>query len=114
MLPNNCKIMLYNKVVDMRKSIDGLSIIVSDILSLNPADGSIYIFCNKKHDKLKMLYWDKNGFTLLYKRLEKERFKIPNLLSVRSITHDQLRWLFDGLDINEITGFKPLKYTAFY
>ena len=73
MLPNNCKIMLYNKVVDMRKSIDGLSILVSDILSLNPSDGSIYIFFNKKHDKLKMLYWDKNGFTLLYKRLEKEK-----------------------------------------
>jgi len=114
MLPNNCNIMLYNKVVDMRKSIDGLSIIVSDVLSLNPADGSIYIFCNKKYDKLKMLYWDKNGFTLLYKRLEKERFKIPNLLSVRSITYDQLRWLFDGLDIDKTTGFKPLKYTAFY
>ena len=61
-----------------------------------------------------MLYWDKNGFTLLYKRLEKEKFKIPNLLSVRSITHDQLRWLFDGLDIDKITGFKSLKYTAFY
>lgn len=106
--------MLYNKVVDMRKSIDGLSILVSDILSLNPSDGSIYIFFNKKHDKLKMLYWDKNGFTLLYKRLEKERFKISNLLSVRSITHDQLRWLFDGLDIDKITGFKSLKYTAFY
>ena len=50
MLPNNCKIMLYNKVVDMRKSIDGLSIIVSDVLSLNPSDGSIYIFCNKNNE----------------------------------------------------------------
>ena len=53
-------------------------------------------------------------FAVLYKRLEKERFKIPNLLSIRSITHDQLRWLFDGLDIDKITGFKSLKYTAFY
>jgi transposase len=114
MLPNNSKIMLYNKVVDMRKSIDGLSIIVSDDLSLNPSDGSIYIFCNKKHDKLKMLYWDKNGFTLLYKRLEKERFKIPNLLSVRCITHEQLSWLFDGLDIDKITGFQRLKYSKYF
>ena len=114
MLPNNCKIMFYNKIVDMRKSIDGLSIIVSDALSLNPSDGSIYIFYNRKHDKLKMLYWDKNGFTLVYKRLEKDKFKIPNLLSAKCITHDQLRWLFDGLDIDKITGFKSLKYTAFY
>lgn len=106
--------MLYNKVVDMRKSIDGLSIIVSSQLNLNPSDGSIYIFCNKKNDKLKMLYWDKNGFTLVYKRLEKDTFKIPHLLSARSITHDQLRWLFDGLDFDKITGFKSLKYNAFY
>jgi transposase len=106
--------MFYNKVVDMRKSIDGLSIIVSDALSLNPSDGSIYIFYNRKHDKLKMLYWDKNGFTLVYKRLEKDKFKITNLLSARCITDDQLRWLFDGLDIDKITGFKSLKYTAFY
>ena len=69
--------MLYNKVVDMRKSIDGLSILVSDTLSLNPSDGSIYIFFNKKHDKLKMLYWDKNGFTLLYKDLKRRGLKFP-------------------------------------
>ena len=67
MLPNNCQILLYNKTVDMRKSIDGLSIIISEHLHLNPSDGSIHIFYNKQYDKLKMLYWHKNGFNLLYK-----------------------------------------------
>ena len=114
MLPNNCKILLYNKEVDMRKSIDGLSIIISESLCMNPSDGCIHIFYNKKYDKLKMLYWDKNGFSLLYKRLEKERFKIPKLVSSRSITYDQLRWLFDGLDIDKISGFKSLKYKRFF
>lgn len=114
MLPNNCKILLYNRTVDMRKSIDGLSIIVAENLGLNPSDGSIHIFYNKKYDKLKMLYWDKNGFSLLYKRLEKERFKIPSLVSSRAITYEQLRWLLDGLDIDKIHGFKSVKYNAFF
>ena len=72
----------------MRKSIDGLSIIVAENLGLNPSDGSIHIFYNKKYDKLKMIYWDKNGFSLLYKRLEKERFKIPSLVSSSAITYE--------------------------
>ena len=114
MLPNNCKILLYNNTVDMRKSIDGLSIIVSENLGLNPGDGSVHIFYNKKYDKLKLLYWDKNGFSLLYKRLECERFKIPKLLLARSITYEQLRWLLDGLNIDKINGFKPLKYSAYF
>lgn len=114
MLPNNSKILLYNKSVDMRKSIDGLAIIVSDALSMNPSDGSLYIFYNKKYDKLKMLFWDRNGFTLLYKRLEKERFKIPKLVTAQVISYEQLRWLFDGLDINKIKGFKVLKYNVFF
>jgi transposase len=113
MLPNNCQILLYNKTVDMRKSIDGLSIIISEHLHLNPSDGSIHIFYNKQYDKLKMLYWHKNGFNLLYKRLEKERFKIPKLVAARCITYEQLRWLFDGLDIDKITGFQPLKYSKY-
>ena len=92
----------------MRKSIDGLSIIISESLGMNPSDGCIHIFYNKKYDKLKILYWDKNGFSLLYKRLEKERFKIPKLVSSRSITYDQLRWLFDGLDIDKKYPANPL------
>ena len=114
MLPNNSKVLLYNKSVDMRKSIDGLAIIVSDALSMNPSDGSLYIFYNKKYDKLKMLFWDRNGFTLLYKRLEKERFKIPKLVTEQVISYEQMRWLFDGLDINEVKGFKALKYSVFF
>ena len=114
MLPNNGKILLYNVAMDMRKSIDGLSIIISEKLDINPNDGEIFIFYNKKHDKLKMLYWEKNGFCLLYKKLEKDRFKIPKLIASKSITHEQLRWLFDGLDINKTTGFKSLKYSKYF
>jgi IS66 Orf2 like protein len=53
-------------------------------------------------------------FNFLYKRLEKERFKIPKLVAARCITYEQLRWLFDGLDIDKITGFQPLKYSKYF
>ena len=114
MLPNNCNILLYHKAVDMRKGINGLSILISDEISSNPSDGSVYIFYNKNYRKLKLIYWDRNGFCLFYKILEKEKFKIPKLIELRSISTEQLRWLLDGLDIGKLSGFKSLKYSTYY
>ncbi len=64
-------------VTDMRKSINGLSIIVSDTLSLDPLSQAWFVFCNKQRDKLKILFWDTNGFWLYYRRLEQGRFQWP-------------------------------------
>lgn len=98
----------------MRKGINGLSMLIADSLSLNPSDGSIYIFYNKGYDKLKLIYWDRNGFCLFYKILEKERFKVPKIAALRSLSSEELRWLFDGLDIDKVSGFKSLKYESYY
>ena len=74
----NLEILLYNLPTDMRKSINGLSILVHEELSENPGCiGKVYVFCNRSRDKIKLLYWDGNGFCLLYKRLDKGRFRIP-------------------------------------
>jgi transposase len=61
------RIMLHRNPVDMRKSIDGLSFLVVNEFSANPADGSVYVFFNRSRDKLKLLYWDRNGFCVWYK-----------------------------------------------
>ena len=114
MLPNNSKILLYSKPIDMRKSINGLSILISEHLNTNPSNGDIYIFHNKAYDKLKLLYWDRNGFCLWYKRLEIEKFKIPLIKENRLISYEELRWLCDGLDINKLSGFKKINYKQFY
>jgi transposase len=109
------KIMIHREPVDMRKSIDGLSYIVAEEFKSNPADGAVYVFFNKQRDKLKLLYWDRNGFCMWYKRLEKERFKIPEVKdAVFEISGENLRWLMDGLDMDKIRGFKRLKYQQFY
>lgn len=71
---NEVKIYFYTQPVDMRKSIDTLCILVCDVLKMNPADGSIFLFRSKGGDKLKALFYEMNCFTLWYRRLEKGRF----------------------------------------
>jgi len=95
------EVFLYRDFVDFRKSINGLSLIVEQQMVLSPLTGSVFVFCNKGRDKLKVLYWDKTGFALWYKRLEKDKFKWPKKLNVASLnlTEQQLHWLFDGFDV---------------
>ncbi|KAB2823168.1 IS66 family insertion sequence element accessory protein TnpB [Aliivibrio finisterrensis] len=71
------KVYLVVGVTDMRKSIDGLSLIVAETLEMDPFSEAWFIFCNRNRDKLKILFWDTNGFWLYYRRLEKGTFKWP-------------------------------------
>jgi transposase len=85
---------------DMRKSINGLSILVEQAMDLNPFSGDLFVFCNRLRTIIKILYWDRNGFCLWHKRLEKDRFKWPQSIDeVVAIDQRQLKWLLSGLDI---------------
>jgi len=66
LIPGDIKIYLYLDVVDMRKSIDTLAILVADTLGLNPASGHLFLFHNRKGDKVKALFYHENYFTLIY------------------------------------------------
>ena len=92
---------LYAYYVDMRKSIDGLAALVQSEMQLNPLAPAIFVFCNRQRDKVKLLYWERNGFVLWYKRLEQERFKWlkPGTEAPYSLTGKELNWFLDGLDI---------------
>jgi transposase len=103
---------IYQDKVDMRKQIDGLSIIVSSDMDKNPCKGGVFLFFNKHLNKVKTLHWHKNGFALYYKRLEKEKFKIPR--NKESINYEQLCWLLSGLDINNLQEHKQLDYNTFF
>ncbi|MDD4752917.1 MAG: IS66 family insertion sequence element accessory protein TnpB [Desulfitobacteriaceae bacterium] len=88
---------------DLRKSIDGLSLIVQESFNLDPFSRHLFVFCNRKRDKIKILEWDKNGFWLHYKRLEKNTFRWPDGTEGSSLLIDerQFRWLLDGLSIHQ-------------
>jgi len=85
---------------DMRKAINGLSVLVEQTMALNPFSGDLFVFCNRRQNIIKILYWDENGFCLWDKRLEKHRFKWPKQPDqVLTIERRQLSWLLAGLDL---------------
>ncbi len=98
-------------VTDLRKSIDGLAILVTESFNLDPFSRSLFVFCNRKRDKIKILEWDTNGFWLHYKRLEKCTFKWPNTLNSKTllVSEREFRWLLDGLSINQKYALSPVK-----
>jgi transposase len=93
---------------DLRKSIDGLSALVSAVFELDPFSDRWFVFCNRQRDKLKILRWDTNGFWLYYRRLERGRFKWPVQTGPLSITRRQLQWLLDGLAIEQRQAHRPV------
>jgi transposase len=96
----------------MRKQINGLSILVEQGMSLSPLDGALYLFLNAKADILKILYWDKTGFALWQKRLEKDRFFPPRNLAERNIvlTAKQVELLLEGYDLSKLHPHDEINY----
>ena len=94
---------------DLRKGIDGYAALVNSEFNMDPMDSnSLYIFCNRNHNKLKCLYYDGTGFWLLYKRLESGTFKWPKSADEKflEISEQQLKWLLEGLKMEQNTAFK--------
>jgi transposase len=95
---------------DMRKSIDGLAAIVKQTFRLDPLARNLYLFCGKQNNRLKALYWEGDGFILLYKRLERGRYQWPRKESeARTITAQQFRWLLEGLSIEQPKALKKVE-----
>ncbi len=93
------KIFVRPGSTDMRKQIDGLAAIVYENFKADPLDGSLYLFASRCLKKLKILYWDRNGFCLWQKRLEEDRFPWPkDEDEVKQISLAQLQMLLDGID----------------
>jgi transposase len=105
---------LCREPVDMRKSIDGLPLLVQEAMELNPFDEAVFVFCNRLRDKVKILAWERNGFVLWYKRLERERFKWPDTVGddVMTLSGQQLNWLLDGYDIARMQPHKTLFFDS--
>lgn len=92
---------LCRDVIDFRKGINTLAVLVEETLQQDPFSEQLFVFCNRKRDKVKILYWERNGFCLWQKRLEKARFKWPRQVTdeVVLVTGQQLNWLLDGYEV---------------
>jgi transposase len=109
----NTKVYLALGNTDMRKAINGLSMLVEARLELDPFSGHLFVFCNRRRNIIKILYWDTNGFCLWYKRLEKDVFRWPESeADVWHIDHRQLSWLLDGLEVRQARAHNRLSYST--
>lgn len=111
----NLPVWLYPKPVDFRKQMDGLVVLVADQLEMNPASGQLFVFRNRHQDRVKMLWWDRNGFWLFYRRLESGKFIFPPIRDeVIELTRDQMNWLLSGLDFMSHRLLPEIKISNFF
>ena len=94
----------------MRKAIDGLAAIVQQNFKLDVFSGSLFLFCGKRCDRIKVLLWEADGFVLMYKRLENGKYKWPrDSKEAKQITQQEFRWLLEGLTIEQKSAIKPAR-----
>ncbi len=108
------EIFIHKGIVDGRKLINGLAAIAQSTMPVPPCNGALFVFMSRRKDTIRCLYWDRTGFALWVKRLEKHRFIWPRKFSgdVFTVTPQQLEWLLDGLDITRIKPHESLYFSA--
>lgn len=84
---------------DMRKAVNGLTVIIQNEMALSPFSRSMYLFCNRRKKILRIIYWDRNGFCTWQKNLEKQTFPWPDSVEkAREINFEQIKMLLQGID----------------
>lgn len=110
-LRDGVEIYVSTQPIDARKSIDSLAMLVPGEFKHDPRSGHVFVFFNRAHDKAKVLYWDRNGYVLHYKRLEKHRYVLPKPGEVHyQVNETQLNGLLTGLNFEIIGHFYEINY----
>ena len=106
------RILIHVPSIDFRKGRRSLAVYVQTVLSEDPFSKTLFLFCNKRKDCIKALYWDRTGFAMWEKELEEQKFRWPRKSDQQciSLTSEQLCWLLDGIDISKLKPHKELKY----
>jgi transposase len=109
------RIFIALHATDMRKGFDGLSGLVSDTLKQDPLSGALFLFVNRRRDRMKVLYWDGDGLAIWYRRLEQGTFQIPasneqlNAIEIRS---DEFTMLLRGIDLSSVKRRKRFQLAS--
>lgn len=113
---DNITVYVSTEIVDMRKSIAGLTMLVIEDFEMEPQSPCVFVFHNRARNKVKVLYWDQNGFALHIKQLMQGKFKFPSNTHADkySITQNQLNWLLAGLDFHTMALFPEINFTDYF
>lgn len=114
-LPPTVKIFLATHPADMRKSFDGLKHLVEEFLQDDPLSGHLFVFRNRRGDRLKILYWDRDGLAIWYKRLEAGTFRFPAATDEGTsveVRPSDLAMLLDGVDLASVRRHARYRRTA--
>jgi len=108
--PAAIKVYLCTVPCDMRRSFDGLSMMAEHVIGCNPFSGHLLVFCNRRSDRVKILYWDRDGWAIWYKRLETGTFQFPFATTGRKeLAAWELAVLLEGIDLSK--GKRRKRYT---
>lgn len=121
-LPPSTRVFLCLAPTDMRKSFDGLVALAVDVVRQEPLSGHLFVFRNRREDRIKVLYWDRTGFCLFYKRLEQGTFRFPgrvttttddaSTVSAGEIDAAELALILEGIDLNDAVRRKRYRVAS--
>mgnify|MGYP000758702391 CR=1 FL=1 len=105
----SCPVYIACGYTDLRRGIDGLATVVKSQFQMDPFQRVLFLFCGRRRDRIKGLYWEQDGFILLYKRLEQGAYQWPRTENeVRQLTPQQYRWLMEGLKVEQPKAHRPI------
>ena len=105
----SCPVYIACGYTDLRRGIDGLANLVKTQFRMDPFQRALFLFCGRRRDRIKGLYWEQDGFILLYKRLEQGAYQWPRTENeVRQLTPQQYRWLMEGLKVEQPKAHRPI------
>jgi transposase len=97
-LAADVEVYLHREPIDFRAGINSLAVLVQETMSLDPFAPSVFAFCNRRHDRMKLLFFDRSGFVMVLKRLTDDKFRWPRRQdAVVTLTTEQLHWILEGL-----------------
>ena len=112
-LASDLRVYLHREPIDFRAGINSLAIVVEQSMGLDPFQRAVFAFCNRRHDRIKLLIYDRSGFWMLLKRLEADRFHWPRSQeAVLTLTTEELHWLLDGINIAAVRRHPVRQYQS--
>ena len=112
LMPQNVKILVATMPVDMRRTYDGLCGMVRDVLKEEPMSGALFVFCNRRRDQVRILWWDRTGFAIWMKRLERGTFRLPSGANAQPFSSAQLVMLLEGIELKGLRQHRRYEMVA--